>query len=852
MRLSNSFKINAKVLSVRHSTDLERRNKRFVKDTTIGYGKRGKDLRKRKPTWLFQLPENSQNNCLLQSLVVAYNHCLALEGKQSDFGKMKKLFGIERNEKKKAMELINLQSRELAENLGIASEGPHNIEDIAEKIINMWNCQLNFFFEGNGKWLESYPEDVDRTKRQMYFLTSYTQDEQIGHVDAIENITIFYRLFGTHCPYHRKTYTGKSYNHMCNKSLNFCHACNREKYSQGIYINSLEKTFYCFAEDDTREATAAGAADAATAAATAATSVPKICGKCNSTLRGKVCESIHQKKMCSRIYFCRLCEQKILLKGQSVKDVKKAHICGTKICTFCCEKIEYNHQCKLNKVSYQKEYTNLAFLHVQCSKKKEDSSSETNCFSSDKLDPIMCVLAYEEDERGMFKKKFFSSFHDYEHEQCGVMDYSSMLPKPLKEEPLSDVRWSVNFGRSKKRRLKPNVFKKIRQNVVVQLLDFILNYDFKNTTIITYGGASLDLQFVCKAMTSAGVIPHVVMNHQNIISLEFPDAGVRFIDCKRFLEGDLLKIAETQQKQAYFFPECLSHNILQGNIPSISEWMTDEDTPSITKAKTLFLQSIDSENWSWKKEILNYCLFKLEVTIEACLEFIATSFKLQNVLREELKPPEPQKGELFHLHPFNYPFVTKASFSYRLFRLYAHGDCKDLRVIKNDHLGVYIKSSSGELQWSEYMRNKYGNPDEFVFAFSSGGQKQCKHKNELVPDWQYKDEIGLFQGCFVHRHSREICSIMKNSKDTVIMGRDDDYIRQEDERKLTEYKKNHPEVKKVTIIYECEWNRLKKEDPKIMAFMESTYCQYPRTRLVPRSAGNFYLLYQRDHVTLYA
>ncbi len=836
-RLNNSFKVNAKVLSLRHASELEKRNPRFRKD--IHYGARGKDLRPRKERWQFGLGESGdQNNCLLNSLVVAYYNCLYMEDTNREtFLKMKKIQCGSQKQKLEAMMLINNETKNLAQSLGVSLQGPHTLETVAPLVNEHWNCQIHLFNMGTKKWHTSFPLETDDTKKQFYLIGSLS-NEEIEHVAPIENIWSFYNKYGKYCRYCRVTCTGNNYEHRCRK-INYCNCCHRKFADQATYLNKVETKFYCLSKMDSKE--------------------PRKCEKCNMLVH-EACIDHHLKKVCSRGFTCNKCEVFTPANRKSVEEIKKYHVCGERTpCKLCDEPMTNNHLCRLNEVMFQKEHTNLGFLQCEsikpsmschkCEKNQETCDKCEITVASEYDTPNLLVFYYEHKKRGYFKRKIFSDFSLSEHIKNSIDHFSAetILPNEIKNNPMSEVSWPVQYGKSAKKTIDQELFVKRNMTVIDKFLDYIVKRDFRNTTVLIHGGQSYEMHFLAKALALSGLKPKTIVKNQAIMSLDFSQGGVRFIDCDNYLDMSIFQLSCKHHMDYIFFPGKLNtpnYYNYSGKVPSRAHWAEPQDYGEYKDKKEEFINfGLEPNNWVWKDQIVKHCNQKVLICIKATCEYIRLCIQTQQFFYKEIKnAPQPKRGELKFFHPFNQPLMTRAGYNYKLMRLFFKEDLKDVKIIKHEN-GVYFTSSKKELEWVSYRRHIEQNSNEFIFAFSPHGQKTCSHKSELVPDFKFKESIGLFQGCVHHRHDRNTCSIMRGKKDLKLYGKTDEEVRAEDQRKLKEYLKNHKETKTVVTIFECQWIEMKKHDPAVKDFMENHYCNYPPFRLNPRSAGNICYLF---------
>ena len=89
----------------------------------------------------------------------------------------------------------------------------------------------------------------------------------------------------------------------------------------------------------------------------------------------------------------------------------------------------------------------------------------------------------------------------------------------------------------------------------------------------------------------------------------------------------------------------------------------------------------------------------------------------------------------------------------------------------------------------------------------------------------------FFMGCYHHAHDPHVCPIYRKGSEE----RSRKYAEEFDE-KIDKLKKEYVGVKSVILMWECQWQRLKKDDPEVKEFMQNTFVQRPKSRLIPRDA----------------
>ncbi len=234
--------------------------------------------------------------------------------------------------------------------------------------------------------------------------------------------------------------------------------------------------------------------------------------------------------------------------------------------------------------------------------------------------------------------------------------------------------------------------------------------------------------------------------------------------------------------------------------------------------------------WNFKTALTTYSEFKASLTCLLGLSFLEQSIKTQNLLKSLIFENTTENK---FICPFDPPIFTKAAYAYQTLLTFCP-ELSDLRIIKEP---IKMASSKSELEYCAFLR--FLNPEEtFQDAWSPLGQKKYY---ETYPD-SFSPTLHtafFFNGCAIHGHDRSKCIFKRNTNTTKNYFKVPfDVAYKNFEKKNEKLLKNHKEVKKIEVQWECLWKLRRRTDPILQNFIANVYQDPPNYRLNIRAAGN--------------
>ena len=499
----------------------------------------------------------------------------------------------------------------------------------------------------------------------------------------------------------------------------------------------------------------------------------------------------------------------------------------------------------MEKPGFLKEFVNLAFcqFEVQYSgpsvcracydlfKSFAESPPcnfcKDNC-NSDKL-PVICSLLVES-KRGIFDHYWFCDDALEKNYSCCMKAFQFGNVEGFSDLPLAPKGKLTSFGKRKQITLRKDMFLR-KRNAVSKMLSFILNKELSNYAFICNGGSSTEMIILLREIVEYNLRVKVLRRNQRIIYLEIPNLGIYFLDSLNYYEGNINHLASKYAIDLTFIPQSWIKPAMfqyKGCPPEVNDLFHFEDSQSDIMKKQKYCQNLKFP-YNFFQALKKASMEKTIVSATAAFSFFKSCFACQKTLLSFFRPMIP-KNFLAYVHPFTSPIITKACFAFHLFRLY----CSNLHQIKVVKPQIAMKSSTGEIQYVQYLQNK--NPDiHFTYAWSPQGQTKI-FLPDGIPD-AYGDDgtFILYNGCAYHGHTSSKCPIMKDRTLTVYK-KDKHEAYKKHCKKIARLKLKHgSKIRKIKQKWECSFNK-QKQKKNVKAFLQSNKV-YPKKRLEPRDVG---------------
>ena len=847
IRLNNRFMIYIKILSVPHTQERIRKgtlkpDTRINPDTTVGCYNTKCNLSNYYIHTLDEFYERYNSvfdqKCLLVAFIIGLFQNKLYEG-TAESQQYKGFFNDSKlrprvkhvNMVYKEYQSLKNDIDELKEN-----EGPYKI-NLLEKLCKARKCQAIVFSEEEpDKILYMYPEKKDDSLPPIYLYVH--ESGRHFHISLVKRMWRYSKKLGFNCPHCKIiSHSIKTYGHYCSKR-NSCFACKRPIKENSDYINSLIK--YCIPIENYNEK----------------------CTKCNVSLNSQSCKKNHNK-FCHLGYFCDKCHRfERVSSDRIIRDnIKIYHDCSVASkCRSCFEPASPDHICKFASLSPQKDFDNLAFLNFI-----PMNTSQTTCYvcknykncalhtgdgkhlvnDSGYVETNMCVFMCEEEKRENFVKYIWGPEN---YEIINNKLEIKYLPQIIKTLPLCTSR----RGRFNKRRnstlfkMNTEKLKQKKKTLVEQVLyELLTKKDFFNYTIITH--SYIDLDLIYEALTTNGFSIGYLCKGSGFRSISIPERNVRFVPRDEYIPGTFNQVLDDLQISTprHYFPLQYNHPTLyefDGLIPVQAYFDIFDDSEDIIRKQVWYEQNRFAHIFSFIHDFYKYGENLIQLLAEAVIRFYKTSLEFQEEATKSFDM-ELLPGQLPIISPFT-KSISQSSFAFNCLRFFCFDEDK-VYVVPNPD-GRKVQSSKFELEYINFLTAKHPN---LIHAWSPDSKiRYKKFRKFAIPDAYDPQTNTVFfaNGCFVHGHGLEECTILtekqekraQNSKRGSFQNRLDSF-----DYKIKKFEKKFKDMN-VEIIWECEWEEMKKTDKTLKSFQTR-----PVQKLVPRDAlfGSFCELYNFNY-----
>ena len=492
LKLDESFKVYLKVLSVQHMQHKQKKplKKRGKAPTTKKVGSRVKPTKNYNYFWALDVPNSFENapninvfkdKCLLTGTILGLlqNQYFKSLRKNKDFLYIQYINSVNKPKQNRAGKILLRELNKLISCCNLEAEGPHDLEETAKKLSEIYKCQF-FIFDSvynSSKLQYMYPSVYDDSLIPIYLFQPH---DAKTHLVFIRNVKSFFKARVTVCFGCKKTFNSYNYRHLCPKRP-CCFSCRRFFQTKDTYLH--EKLLQDFCDKNiTKEEMFT-------------------CSICNVTCYSKHCLKGH-RRICNGQgtfgYKCLMCNKfTYRYSNQNGKILKEKHQCNNlKNCKFCREPQELNHLCKLKLEESKQIWPQLAFLTMEyfdnssencleCHNVRETKEATLFCPShqikteSDD-EPILTIIYREETKKGSFTKYQFENFETVKltkSEESLLFNYDELITND------NSSRNSKTLNKSEE--LKANL-QKLNEKEITLMTDKILQLimTWENTTFI--------------------------------------------------------------------------------------------------------------------------------------------------------------------------------------------------------------------------------------------------------------------------------------------------------------------------------------------------------------------------------
>ena len=221
IEINDSFTVYIHILSIDHMEHRKRHPPRKQKRKLKKYGgRKNKSLEEKKFFWGIDVPDGFgqhpklfKNKCLLVSVILSHlqNEYFRTNKIDRRFMYAQNINSTCRSKKMYAGNIILKELLKLSTSLSL-KEGPFEINTIALKLCEYYNCQLFIFrgLEHQTRLKASYPSAVDTSREPIYLF-----EKEANHIIFIRSISSFFKSNGRICVYCKIHYKCSTYIHRC-------------------------------------------------------------------------------------------------------------------------------------------------------------------------------------------------------------------------------------------------------------------------------------------------------------------------------------------------------------------------------------------------------------------------------------------------------------------------------------------------------------------------------------------------------------------------------------------------------------------------------------------------------------
>jgi hypothetical protein len=542
-------------------------------------------------------------------------------------------------------------------------------------------------------------------------------------------------------------------------------------------------------------------------------------------------------------YFCSSCKKfTYCYKSNNSENLKQMHQCGDlKPCNFCFESQELDHLCKIKQENVSTKWPRLGFIVsgnyetikekcFYCHTDKIICQIHSNVNYEAFIEPFIFIIYREENLRCYFTEYVFSKDLEIKSKEkdCFFYEYNKNAHKhPFcvpKSQKSSKMLHDFNHNYE-------TLFANQNLSLGQQILQFTMDKNFQNTTYICQDAQSSTYMFLLKCFLENGFIPIIIRKLRKILVIEIKELGLRFITSNAYINGTEFELAKhfNIQFDPHYFPEkfITKENFgFDGKIPNIKYFESIFDSTEEISNKTLFynLYNKSSKRWVFQKELLIHLKQKIFLLSKSFLIFIYESF----IFQDNLFP------KLSLLHPVSFPLCTISGFTYKLLKTF-YWNKEDIYCVKNEFHIPMRNVGKYEEEWTAFMH--FSQPNLHFISEFSRPAGQMHWPGHCVPDLYspITKECFFFNECWIHGHGNNCLIDTKATPEKKIFGKTYREVNEIQSKKFENLLLNCSDVEKITLIWECQFKKMKESLPEMALFYSNAYVPHPKIRLRPRS-----------------
>jgi G:T-mismatch repair DNA endonuclease (very short patch repair protein) len=791
-----------------------------------------------------------------------------------------------------AGKIILQKAQDLCNVAAVPYKGPHTFDDIIP-IMEKNNIQLNVFSRNDGnRLIYRYPVDYDCTRQPINLFYIMSICGKYSHTHFIKNTYGFYRAMNAPCLACTKP-KSSYYSHRCTKNPS-CSKCGMLQLKSTTYINTAYTNMMCnslVSKDEKLHCNICNR-DFKTQKCYKA----HFKHSCKNVWVCPICDIIYRKVGNNGINFdniadqhkcgddhCRICYQIV------AHELLKDHICNlkppslqdfyTRICIFDAETLllpNGNHSINVISCHYESKihgnWNEVIFIddrmkfegdcfsqniaedkylptdvdqNICNSKKKTRYGFKSLTANKRSNSPVRKSVKKrrngDNDEDSLADDDLLTNQQEQEQqeqeqEQEMITEHDEEFLSNITLDDKDDNGWFEN-------KMDQTKSEKTTFTPVQKFLKFFIKDEFRGSTFISHNGSRFDSQLILSGLLSLGWLPNSVLNGSALMCLEVYEYNIRFVDSLHWLSGKLSNLPKrfpSIQEVKGIFP--FQFNIEEnfnyiGDPPNLKYFMSENDTDSEKSEKISFHRDYvkSGKQYNFNNEIIKYCCADTALLRQAITAFLKESFEFQRILTDRYgHHNESEKMKYFHAMSF--PFFTVSSYVYTCFRHFCLNHKKQFSIIDEKGLSRVI-SSQGEMVYVTFLEKSHKN---IIHGFNSTQQKKF---GKITPDAYCPDCVTafFFHGCHIHGHleEREKCPYMNRTdtdESTNCFKKTFGELRKNFQRQKDYLMSDFAsEVKKVSVIYQCVWEKKVKDiSTAEYEFIMSEYKSRPVKRMAIR------------------
>ena len=405
-------------------------------------------------------------------------------------------------------------------------------------------------------------------------------------------------------------------------------------------------------------------------------------------------------------------------------------------------------------------------------------------------------------------------------------------------------------------------------SAVDKFLAYILQPAFYGYTFLAHNAARFDSFLLIGRMVSLGYVVDPLFDGNKLLQLSIKSLKIRFIDSWRYIMLPLAKFpqrfpnmqlgAEDEKTVVgkgtfpYKF-NIPSHYDYEGDLPPRRYFVDRFSTESAIESYEAMAASwAEGRKWCFKAEMHAYLAQDVKLLRGGSLCLLQEMLGFQETMFSESECRA--KKTYYYLHPFSPPYFSKSTFTHSLWQEF--GMEEDTLTLLTNQKNAR-KTSAGEQEWLSFLnwKRETGGEEPIRTAHNHPEGQACVEG--YFPDGADLPNRQLYEyaGCIVHYHGGEEAHCPLSSH--LLPSHASPFsptCRQAYARWETKLRTLRSAGYGITVMWECEFNALKKTSPELAAYLKDQYYgeHRPRQRLAARHGlrggrcESFRLVYQKQ------